>query len=50
MFYKHIAKPLVFKKNAEQAHDLALKLSHVTLPFTGILKDHIVFGAEVLIV
>lgn len=30
MFYKQIAKPLVFKKSAEQAHDLALKLSSLT--------------------
>ncbi|MEP1151393.1 MAG: quinone-dependent dihydroorotate dehydrogenase [Balneola sp.] len=30
MFYKQIAKPLVFKKDAEQAHDLALKVSSLT--------------------
>lgn len=30
MFYKHLAKPLIFKKDAEQAHDLALKLSSLT--------------------
>ena len=30
MLYKHIVKPLVFKKDAEQAHDLALKISSLT--------------------
>ena len=30
MLYKSLIKPLIFKKDAEQAHDLALKISGVT--------------------
>lgn len=30
MLYKHIVKPLVFRKDAEEAHDMALKVSSLT--------------------